>query len=60
MSFQRLVGRRHVLHDPANQLIGGHAFRKRLIRQHEPVAKYIGNDIRSVFGQHVRAAAQKR
>src|SRR4029453_16412446 len=60
MGLQRLIGSRYVLHDSMDQLIWRHRLGESLIRQHEPVAKYIGYQIRHVLGQDVGASAQER
>ena len=57
MALQRFVWSRYTLHDPANQYIRRDAFGERLVGQHETVAKYIGDQVLDVFGQHVSAAA---
>src|SRR6266581_218158 len=59
MGLQRLVGSRYVAQDPPDQLIRRHALGKRLIGEHEPVAKYIGHQIRHVLGQDISATAQE-
>src|SRR5215475_4824948 len=60
MSLQRLVRSRYILHDPMDQLIRRHRLGEGLIREHEPVAKYIGYQILHVLGQYVSASAQER
>src|SRR4029453_13037507 len=60
MGLQRLIGSRYMLHDPMDQLIWYHRLGESLVRQHEPVAKYIGYQIRQVLGQDVGASAQER
>src|SRR5499425_315690 len=57
---ERLSGRRYLLHDPMDQLIGCHFLRQRLKRQHDAVTKYVRDEIGDVLGQHVSAPAQKR
>src|SRR5215510_8121751 len=60
MGIQRFIGSRYMLHDPMNQLIRRHRLGESLIRQHEPMAKYIGYQILHVLGQYVSASAQER
>src|SRR6266536_110145 len=59
MGLQRLVGSLYVPHDPPDQLIRRHPLGKRLIGEHEPVAKYIRHQIRHVLGQDISATAQE-
>jgi len=60
MRLQRLRRRADVLHDALDELVGGKALGKRLVRKHQAMTEHVGHEVGHVFRQRIVPAAQKR